>query len=138
MSIITSADRIFIEENKHEFYEQLRKKGKEDPDNYPFYTMKDIFMLSVFLGKQRNAYEPLSTKTKDIFQGDVFNAQTDVPVLAAIAFDNVESIEELTDAKKLLEIAQAYANGGIGHLMDEVVNSHGKSNLFNLVNLVLR
>lgn len=136
MNIITSTERVFIDADKHYIYETLRKKGTENPDDFPFHTMKDIFMLAVYLGKRNNAFKPLDTNKQEIFQGDVFNSRTDIPVLAAVVYSKERKLEKLTDPKYLLEIAQGYANGGIIFVAEKLIESAGKSRLFNFINLI--
>lgn len=127
--------RIYIDKDKHETYEKLVKRGSENPDHYPFQTMKDLFMLAACMGYKNNAFEEIEG-SKDIFSSDVFEEKVDVPVLIAIAFAKEKNLLNLLDNRKVLDIAQGYANGGIGYVVEEIVNNPGKP-LDNLVELIL-
>ncbi|AFL83595.1 hypothetical protein Belba_0952 [Belliella baltica DSM 15883] len=127
--------RIYIDKDKHETYEKLVKRGSENPDHYPFQTMKDLFMLAACMGQKYNAFEEI-TASKDIFSSDVFEEKVDVPVLIAIAFAKEKNLLNLLNNRKVLDIAQGYANGGIVYVVEEIVNNPGKP-LDNLVEMVL-
>lgn len=127
--------RIYIDKDKHETYEKLVKRGSENPDHYPFQTMKDLFMLAACMGYKHNAFEEIAA-SKDIFSSDVFEEKVDVPVLIAIAFGKEKNLLNLLDNRKVLDIAQGYANGGIGYVVEEIVNNPGKP-LDNLVDMII-
>lgn len=126
--------RVYIDKDKHEIYEKLVKRGSENPDHYPFQTMKDLFMLAACLGVKHNAYETLDV-SRDIFNSDVFDEKTDIPVMFSLAFHKEQSLSVLTDTRKILDIAQCYANGGISYVVEEIINTPGKP-LNNLVHLI--
>ncbi|KAA0245641.1 MAG: hypothetical protein DYG83_00950 [Candidatus Brocadia sp. AMX2] len=127
--------KVYIDKDKHELYEQLVKRGSDNPDSYPFQTMKDLFMVAACLGARNNSFEEIKS-SKDIFNSDVFDEKTDVPVLAALAFQREKILSILNDERKILEIAQGYANGGINLVKEQIINNPGKP-LNNLVALLL-
>jgi dnd system-associated protein 4 len=127
--------RIYIDKNKHEIYEKLVKRGSENPENYPFQTMKDMFMLAACLGVKNNVYIPLET-TKDIFNSDVFDEKTDIPVIAALAYKREQDISILSKEREMLDLVQEFANGGIGYVEEEIINNPGRP-LDNLISLLI-
>lgn len=127
--------KVYIDKEKHDTYEKLVKRGSENPDHYPFQTMKDLFMLSACLGYKHNAFEEIDS-SKDIFSTDVFDEKVDIPMLVALAYGREKALIDLLDGRKVLDIAQGYANGGIGYVIEEVVNNPGKP-LNNLVGLII-
>lgn len=127
--------KIYIDKDKHEVYEQLVKRGSENPDDYPFQTMKDVFMLAACLGAKHNAYEPIAA-SKDIFNSDVFDEKADIPVIAAIAFKRQQSLEILGKDREMLDLVQDYANGGIAYVREQIINNPGRP-LDNLISLIL-
>lgn len=127
--------RIYIDKEKHETYEKLVKRGSDNPDHYPFQTMKDLFMLSACLGYKHSAYEDIGS-SKDIFSADVFDEKADIPMLIALAYAKEKKLMNLLNGRKVLDIAQGYANGGIGYVVEEIINNPGKP-LNNLVEMIL-
>lgn len=127
--------RVYIDKDKHEIYEKLVKRGSENPDHYPFQTMKDLFMTAACLGVKHNAYEPINS-ARDIFNSDVFDERTDVPVMSAFAFEREQTLSVLLDERKVLDITQGYANGGISYVVEEIINNPGKP-LNNLIALLI-
>lgn len=127
--------RVYIDKDKHELYEQLVKRGSDNPDNHPFQTMKDLFMVAACLGARNNSFEEIKS-SKDIFNSDVFDEKTDVPILASLAFQKEKSLSVLNDEKKILEIAQGYANRGIDDVYNAILNNPGRP-LFNYIEWLL-
>lgn len=117
--------RVYIDKDKHDIYERLVKRGGENPDQYPFQTMKDVFLFAACMGLKYNHSEELKS-SQDIFNTDVFDARVDIPVLSALAFSKEKDIAILSDEKKILEIVQEYANGGISYVRLEILNNPGK------------
>lgn len=128
--------RISIEKDKHEIYEKLTKRGNENPDDFPFQTMKHLFMVAACLGAKRGAYKEF-TSGRDIFGTDVFDEKTDLPVIAALAYKRKKDLSVLSDDKAMLEITEAYANGGIVYIQQEIIGNPGRP-LDNLISLLLQ
>ena len=127
--------RVYIDKDKHEIYEKLVKRGSENPDHFPFQTMKDLFMLSACIGYKYDAFEDIIS-SKDIFSSDVFDEKVDVPVIVSLAYAKEKNLINLLDGRKALDIAQGYANGGIAYVVEEIINNPGKP-LNNLVSLII-
>ena len=126
--------RVYIDKDVHDIYDKLVKRGTENPDHYPFQTMKDLFMLAACLGAKHNAFEPVNA-SRDIFNSDVFDEKTDIPVMSSLAFKKEQSLSILSDERKILDIIQGYANGGISYVVEEIINNPGKP-LSNLISLI--
>jgi dnd system-associated protein 4 len=129
--------RIYIEKDVHGLYEELVSRAGKDAEDRPFATMKDVFMVAACVGAQRSRYEELGA-SEGIFSGDVFDARIDAPVLAALAYRRTGDLETVTDAKRVVEIAQEWANAGIHTLKnEELVERPGLRPLLKLTDLVL-
>lgn len=126
--------RVYIDKDKHDIYERLVKRGSDNLDHFPFQTMKDLFMLAACLGAKNNSHEPLQS-SKDIFSSDVFDEKTDIPMMSALAYQKEQNLSILTDGRKILDVVQGYANGGIHYVVQEVIKNPGKP-LNNLISLI--
>lgn len=127
---------VYVDRDKaHPIYEQLVSRASKKAEDFPFATMKDLFMVSACVGAQHDCYEELGTK-RDIFSGELFRNETDVPVLATLAYHHEKDVEILSDPKQVIEIAQCWANGGIFILRDELLANPGLGPLYNLVELI--
>ena len=133
--MISTNVRIHIAEDHHPIYQQLVKRGNDDPDNYPFATMKDLFMMAATVGLKNGKYKPKKA-TKDIFAGSVFDQKNDIPVLAAIAYAHKKDFEVLFNEQEMIQIVEGYACGGINILSKELLRPNRKA-IFNLINYVL-
>lgn len=128
--------RIYVEKNiAHPIYEALVSGSGKCADDYPFSTMKDLFLISACFGAKHNIYLELQSK-RDIFSGEIFNSQTDVPVLASLAFKRTKNLDVISNPKEVIEIAQCWANGGIQKLRDELLKNPGLSPLLNFIDLI--
>ena len=127
--------RVYVDPKAHPIYEELVSQAGKDAEDYPFATMKDLFMVAACLGARRNRFEEPAAK-REIFRGQVFRRNTDVPVLAALAYQRTQDVTVLSDAKLILEIAQGWANGGIYLVREELLGQPGRP-LYNLVNMLL-
>lgn len=129
--------RVYIEKDVHVLYEELVSRARKDAEDRPFSTMKDVFMVAACIGAHRNSYQELGA-SEGIFGGEVFDARTDAPVLAALAYRRTADLETVTDPKTVVEIAQEWANAGI-HILknEELVERPGLRPLSKLTDLVL-
>lgn len=127
--------RIYVSKDKHDVYTQLVNRNSDYADSQPFHTMKDLFLLAACLGFKYDSVDKLDSP-KDIFYADLFDSKTDKPLIAAIAFAKTKDISVLLDEKKMLEIVQEYANGGIDYVVQEIMNTPGKrlDNYIELIN----
>lgn len=117
------SDRIHICNTKHKIYQDLT-----EGDSAPFKTMKDLFLTAASLGVIRGNRKPLEKKVPGgIFAWSVFTAQEDVPFLNALILALGEPMELLLDQRKVLDILEEYANGGIGELANDLLSTTNPS-----------
>lgn len=129
----TRTDRVYIDESVSDIYQQLKSGPNTQPEDAPFETFKDIFMLAASLGF-RNGRRVPTTKSGSEIRLSVFT-EDDIAILKAIAIAETGDVEILSRFGEILSIAEEYANAGSyevkGYLMDE-----GGRPLWNLVNLL--
>jgi len=128
--------RIHIEKEVHKIYEELVSRSAKDAEDHPFSTMKDVFMTSAVFGVKNNKWEKLKS-SHDIFSVETFDQKIDLPVIVALAYRRTKNLEILSDAKKVIEIAQEWANAGIHLLQNELISRRGIRPLYKLVDLVV-
>ncbi len=126
---------VYIDQSTHSFYEQLVSRASKKAQDHPFATMKDLFMFAACLGASRGLFEEIK-RSKDIFSGETFNKNLDVPILAALAYTKENDLEILLEPKKVIEIAQGWANGGIRIVYNELLQKPALNPLDNLVELI--
>ena len=130
-------DRIRIDKIHHPTYIALTKlRENENPQELlPFESMKNIFMLSIFIGYNEEKRIPLGKDKEMIFAWAQFSPEEDVPLLRALALAETEDVEILTDQDRILTIAEEYANGGIIEIQKQVEDMPG-DRVTNLVHLL--
>jgi hypothetical protein len=128
--------RVFIDEDQHNIYSTLTGRAAKDAEDVPFNKMPDLFIAAACVGAKEGLFSPLKSKKKDIFVADAFDQTTQIPVMAALAFEKTSSIETLTNPKEILEICQAWASGGINIVQDQVLSGKGLRPLYRLVDFV--
>ena len=128
---------VYIDKEANDkIYDELVKRGSDRIEDYPFETKKDLFVLAACLGAKLGRYKELSSEKHNAFNGETFNARIDVPVLQALAYRKEKDVEVLLEPKRVLEIAQGWANGGIDEVYNAILNNPGRP-LFNYVDWVL-
>jgi dnd system-associated protein 4 len=125
--------RVNIDGSLHDLYKQLSEGS--NPENAPFRTMKDVFMLAAYLGYRRGQPKPIAGSKRQIFHYTQFSDQVDMPILKAIAIATTGDIQVLADPEQIVQIAEEYANAGIQELKAQIVDQIGQP-LWNLVELV--
>lgn len=130
-------DRIRIDKIHHPTYIALTKprENENHQELSPFESMKNIFMLSTFIGYNEKKRIPLGKDKEMIFAWARFSPEEDVPLLRALALSETEDIEVLTDQDRILTIAEEYANGGIIEIQKQVEDMPG-DRITNLVDLL--
>jgi dnd system-associated protein 4 len=130
-------DRIRIDKIHHPTYIALTKPRENEnrPDLSPFESMKNVFMLAIFIGYNEEKRIPLGTDKEMIFAWARFSPEEDVPLLRALALSETENVEVLTDQDRILTIAEEYANGGIIEIRKQVEDMPG-DRITNLVDLL--
>ena len=130
-------DRIRIDKIHHPTYIALTKlrENENHQELSPFESMKNIFMLSIFIGYNEKKRIPLGKDKEIIFAWARFSPEEDVPLLRALALAETEDVEVLTDQDQILTIAEEYANGGIIEIQKQVEDMPG-DRITNLVDLL--
>lgn len=124
-----STGRVSIDSNVHELYKQLTTS--KNPEESPFLTMKDVFMLAACLGFQMQQRRPLN-KREQPFHYSVFTEAEDIPILKAIAISTTGDVAILANPDQIVQIAEEYANTGINEIRSVVADNVGQP-LWNLV-----
>ena len=124
-----STGRVSIDASVHDLYKQLTT-GKSAEDS-PFLTMKDLFMLAACTGFRIQQRKVLG-KREQPFHYSVFTEAEDLPILKAIAIATTGDVSVLADPDQIVQIAEEYANAGIGEIRGVVAANAGLP-LWNLV-----
>ncbi len=114
--------RVFIDESVHHIYTGLTEKSLEKAEEAPFIKMPDLFITAACIGAKENRYVELKKK-RDIFVADAFDSKTQLPILITLAYKWSQDLDTLTDSKRILNICEAWANGGITIIYDQVMSS---------------
>ncbi len=130
---VTRTDRVYIDESASEIYRQLKSAANTQPDEAPFETFKDIFMLAVCQGFQ-NRRLVRTLKTGSEIRQSVFT-EDDMAILKAIAIAETGDVHVLTQLGEILVIAEEYANAGIQEVKGYLLDERGRP-LWNLVDLM--
>lgn len=126
--------RVLIDASVHEIYKDLTKGSVEDA---PFIQMPDLFITAACVGAKENKFVELGKQKKDIFVADAFDRKTQIPILITLAFKYTQDLDDLADAKKILNVGQAWANGGINIVYDHLIAGKGLRPLFKFADFVL-
>jgi len=133
--MISPTTRIHISKEHRSIYEQLAKRGNDNPENHPFPTMKDLFMTAAVIGMKEGKHKKVSGP-EAIFSASVFDDKNDIPILASIAFAHNNDFSTLFNENEIIKIAEEYANGGILILRRELIEKSGRV-MNNLMNYLL-
>lgn len=128
--------RVFIDESVHYIYKELTEKSLEKAEDAPFIKMPDLFITAACIGAKRNKYKELSKKKRDIFVADAFDSQTQIPILVTLAFKETQNLDDLADTKKILNICEAWANGGINIVYEQVMAGKGLRPLYRFTDFI--
>ena len=125
-------NRIYIDRSHHDVYKTLTDaEGVESP----FDSMKNVFMLAVFIGYQQGEQIPLNSKV-DIFSWDILSRdEENVSLLRAVALASTEDVKVLADQGEVLDIAERYANAGIVEIKKHIADKQD-NRIMHLVNLL--
>jgi len=130
--------RVFIDESVHPIYSELTNRAVDKAEDVPFIKMPDLFMAAACVGAKQERFRELGLKKRDIFVADAFDSKTQIPILIALAHKKLKDVEELSDSKKILNICEGWANGGIYILYEQVLSSHGLRPLYKLIDFILQ
>lgn len=128
----TRTDRVYIDESGSDVYRQLKSGANIQPEDGPFETFKDIFMLAACLGF-RNRRRVRTNRVDSEFLVSVFT-EDDLSILKAIAIAETENVDVLSRDGEILAIAEEYANAGIHEVRAYLLDEGGRV-LWNLVSL---
>lgn len=125
-------NRIHIDKSHHPVYKELTESEEV---KQPFDSMKNVFMLAVFIGYQQDQRIPLENRV-DIFSWDVLsNDEENVSLLRALALAETGDVEVLTDQGEILDIAEQYANAGIREIQEKISDIQD-NRIMHLVSLI--
>lgn len=128
-------DRVYMDESVMDIYRDLRGDTKSQPEQAPFATYKDIFMLSACLGYRSGGRQSLPKGgDKADIRKTVFT-DSDLALLKAIAIADTGDVEVLSQPHEIVRIAEEYAYAGIYDLKAYLMDERGRP-LWNLVGLV--
>ena len=134
-TFLRGSGRISIQADVHDLYKSLSADGK-GIELAPFETMKDVFMAAACLGFKLGKRRTLVGKREQPIQFSVFKDQTDIPILKAIALATSHDVNTLVDHEKMVEIAEEYANAGIGELRLRLAEDQSQDPLWLLVDMI--
>jgi hypothetical protein len=128
--------RVLIDENVHHIYTELTERSIEKAEDAPFIKMPDLFVTAACIGAKENKYVELGKK-RDIFYADAFDKKTQIPILITLAFKHIQNLDSIPDGKIILDICQAWANGGINIIYEEVLSRKGLRPLYRFTDFIL-
>jgi hypothetical protein len=129
--------RVFIDLSVHEIYRELTERSVEKAEDAPFIKMPDLFIVAACVGAKENNYKELGKQKKDIFVADAFDTKTQIPILITLAFKHTKELDDLADAKKILNICEAWAHGGINLVYEQVMAGKGLRPLYRFIDFIM-
>ena len=108
-------DRLFIENNDRQLYEELEKEIFKNSD---LNERKDQFFFAMAIGFKNETRQPLSSK--DGFVRSEYLQPKDSALLDAVAIFNTNDVDVITNRDMVFNIAEEYAHAGIRILYDSV------------------
>jgi hypothetical protein len=129
---------VYVERNAvNPLYDELVNRAAQSAEDFPFATKKDLFMLAACVGAQHKRFEEVpADKRIQIFDGETFKQDTDVPILAALAYQHAQDLDVLFEPGKIIRIAEGYAQGGIRIVHQRITTGSANRPLYNLVDMV--
>ena len=107
---------IGVEASKHSLFKDLEEKEES-----PFYgaELRDIFIFTVGYGRDKAGPVELQGDTKWMLTRPALSDEQEW-VLKSVAVEHEKDVGVLRDERKVYQIAQKYANGGIDKLHSRV------------------
>jgi dnd system-associated protein 4 len=128
-------DRVLMDDSVMDIYRDLRIDGNSQPEQTPFATYKDIFMLAACLGfRSGRRHTLLAGGGKHDIRTTIFS-ESDMALLKAIAIAETGDVEVLSRPGEIVQIAEEYAHSGIFEVKAYLLDERGRP-LWNLVALV--
>lgn len=128
--------RVYVDEKAHPIFIELTKGSAEKSEDVPFVKMPDLFIAAACIGAKENRFKELSKK-KDIFYADALDGKIQIPILITLAYKYTNDLEQLGDAREILNIAEGWANGGIYSLHEQIVVGRGLRPLYRFIDFIL-
>ena len=111
-------------------YSQTHPGVGKSSETAPFRTMKDVFMMSVYLGAKSGRARPLEGKRISPFKGQVLSHDEQM-LLRSLAIGVEKDPDIIADPQRIVRIAEEYANAGVWQL-EELLNSSSEGALWDL------
>lgn len=127
-------ERVLIDESVMEIYRELRTDANSQPEQSPFSTNKDIFILAACLGFRSGRRQALPAGKKLDIRESVF-LESDLAILKSLAIADTGDVAVLSQPGEILRIAEEYAHVGIHDVQVNLVNQRGRP-LWNLVEML--
>ncbi len=128
-----------VTERAHELLDKYSQTHPSIGKNYetaPFRTMKDVFVMAVYLGSKLGKHRSLDGKRISPFKGGLFNHDEQV-FLRSVAIGFTGEPEVIMDISRTVKIIEEFANAGIWEL-DKIVTSSSEGALWDLADFFTR
>ncbi len=122
-----------VTERAHEIldrYSQTHRKIGKTSATAPFRTMKDVFMMAVYLGSTTGHSRPLNSKRVSPFKGGFLSHEEQL-FLRGVAIGSTGDPNVMADPQRVVRIAEEFANSGIWRL-EEILTTSGEGALWDL------
>ena len=112
-------------------YSQTHSAHGKNAETAPFKTMKDVFMMALYVGARSGRPRALDGKrATSPFRAGVLTHEEQM-LLRAIAIGHLKEPEVIGEPQRVVRIAEEFANAGIWKL-DEILNTSGEEALWDL------
>jgi dnd system-associated protein 4 len=105
-------DRYYVAKDKHHIFQAL------SGDDGPFEYLKDAFVFAAAIGFRFERHHPIEGERQHVGFWHYLSESRDQPLINAIAIAETGGLEVLADRGAVIEIAEAYANGGVAVLLE--------------------
>lgn len=96
-------------------YSQTHPGVGKNPETAPFRTMKDMFMMAVYIGSNLGRPRPLDGKRIAPFKGVLLNHDEQM-YLRSVAIGSTADPNVIADPQRVVRISEEFANAGIWEL----------------------
>ena len=129
---------VYVERNEvNPLYDELVSRAAQNAEDFPFATKRDLFMLAACTGAQHKLFTEVPVDRRiQIFDGETFRKDTDVPILAALAYQYTGNLDVLFEPSKIIRIAEGYAHAGIHIVYQQITTGSANRPLYNLVDML--
>lgn len=109
--------RIYVQKDKHALFQKLSQS-----EEAPYDQLTDVFVAAAAVGYRHGIKSPFIGGSQHVGFWHSLKDETDVVLLEAIAIAETGEIDVLADRRQVLDIAQEFANTGIGILLDSATS----------------